>query len=149
MEGPDRLLTRKKNCAVCGDELSRETKTDPARGHRWGDWQIVVPATEDAEGLARRVCAACGGEETKSAAEMGETVTKTVRFINLPGMHYELDPGDGETYTIYYSSAIQWIANTPLKFNVVTCSDFAFREIIVRANGVEIAPDTDGYFSLP
>ena len=94
-------------------------------------------------------CAACGEEEAKAVAEMGETITKTVRFINLSGMHYELDPGDGGTYTIYHSSAVQWISDTPLKFKAVAYSDFAFREIIVRANGVEIAPDADGYYSLP
>ena len=136
-------------CAVCGEELSREVKTDPAKGHRWGDWQIVIPATEDAEGLARRVCSACGEEETKAITEMGEPVTKTVKFINLSRMHYELDLGDGETYTIYNSSAVQWLSNTPLKFRVVTYSDFAFSEIIVRANGVEIFPDADGCYSLP
>lgn len=64
-------------------------------------------------------------------------------------MCYVLDLGDGETYTIYNSSAVQWISNVPLKFTVYTYSGYQFDDIIIRANGVVIEPDADGYYSLP
>ncbi|MBQ6117685.1 MAG: hypothetical protein IJK98_00495, partial [Clostridia bacterium] len=136
-------------CTECGEEMSRDTVTVPAKGHVWGEWEVVTPATEEADGEAKRVCAACGAEETKAITDLGEEITKTVKFVNLSKMCYVLDLGDGETYTVYNSSTVQWISNRPLKFRVVTYSDFAFRDVIVRVNGREVTPDADGYYILP
>ena len=36
----------------------------PAKGHSFGEWQVVTEATEEAEGLKERVCA-CGEKETE------------------------------------------------------------------------------------
>ena len=136
-------------CAECGEEISRTPVTDPAKGHTWGEWEVVTPATEEVDGLARHVCTVCGEEETKPLSAIGEEITKTIQFINIEKMHYELDLGDGETYTIYNSSAVQWISNLPLKFKVVTYAGFAFPDIIIYANGTELVPDEDGYYSIP
>ena len=136
-------------CTECGEEISRTTVTDPAKGHVWGEWEIVTPATEEEDGLAKHVCTVCGEEETKPLSALGEEVTKTIRFINIAKMCYELDLGDGETYTIYNSSVVQWISKVPLKFTVYTYSGYQFEDIVIRANGVVIEPDEGGYYSLP
>ena len=135
-------------CADCGEELARETVTVPA-GHRWGEWEVVTPATEDTDGLARRVCEACGAEETEVLSALGEEITKTIRFVNIGKMHYELDLGDGETYCVYNSSVVQWISRQALRFRVVTYAGYNYDDIIIRANGTVIEPDADGYYSLP
>ncbi|MBQ6119437.1 MAG: hypothetical protein IJK98_09410, partial [Clostridia bacterium] len=136
-------------CSECGDELSRETVTLPAKGHAWGEWQIVRPAAEDEAGEAKRVCAVCGAEETRAITELGETFTKVIKFVNIGKMHYVLDLGEGETYTVYNSSAVRWISDRPLKFRVVTYAGFPYDDVIIRANGVELMPDADGVYSLP
>ena len=41
-------------CETCGYE---NYTTRPALGHNYGDWTVVTPATEAAEGLERRICA--------------------------------------------------------------------------------------------
>ncbi len=37
-------------------EITPEQLIVPAKGHDWGDWQVITPATEIEEGLERRVC---------------------------------------------------------------------------------------------
>ena len=136
-------------CAECGEEMSRDTVTVPAKGHTWGEWEVVTPATEEADGEAKRVCSVCGAEETKPISAMGDEITKTIKFVNIAKMHYELDLGDGETYEIYNSSTVQWISRQALRFKVVTYASYNYDDIIIRANGTEITPDADGYYSLP
>ncbi|MBQ6119574.1 MAG: hypothetical protein IJK98_10105, partial [Clostridia bacterium] len=136
-------------CTDCGEEISRETVAVPAKGHTWGEWEVVTPATEEADGEAKRVCTVCGEEETKPLSAIGEEITKTIQFVNIAKMHYELDLGDGETYEIYNSSTVQWISRQSLKFRVILYAGFSYDDIIVRANGVVIEPDADGCYSLP
>ena len=134
---------------MCGDELSRTTVVVPAKGHAWGEWIVVTPATEEEDGLARHVCSVCGAEETKPLSAFGEEIIKTVKFVNMPNMHYVIDLGDGETYTVYASSTVQWISKQSLKFKVVTYSSYKYEDVIVRCNGVEIQPDANGTYRLP
>jgi hypothetical protein len=136
-------------CTECGEEISRKTVTVPAKGHTWGEWEVVTPATEETDGEAKRVCTVCGAEETKPLSAIGDEITKTVKFVNIDKMHYELDLGDGETYEIYNSSTVQWISRQALRFKVFTYAGFNYDDIIIRANGTEIEPDADGYYSLP
>ena len=136
-------------CTECGEEMSRDTVPVPAKGHAWGEWEVVTPATEEADGEAKRVCSACGTEETKPISAMGDEITKTVKFVNIGKMHYEIDLGDDETYTVYNSSTVQWISRQALRFKVVTYTGYNYDDIIIRANGTVIEPDADGYYSLP
>ena len=135
-------------CVEGGEELSRTVKTIPAKGHTWGAWETVTPATEEEDGIARHVCSVCGAEETKRLSEI-EEVTKTIKFVNIPKMYYLLDLGDGEVYIIYNSSMIEWISTQPLRFQAVTSNGFNYEDVIVYANGQEITPDADGFYSLP
>ena len=135
-------------CSVCGDEISRTTVTVPAKGHTWGSWAVIRPATEEDEGEAERVCAACGATETKTAAEL-EPITMTVRFVNISKMHYIIDLGDDETYSVYNSSTVDWTSTGPLKFRVAVYSTFMFEDIIIYADGEELVPDEDGVYTLP
>ena len=136
-------------CTECGEEMSRDTVAVPAKGHTWGEWEVVTPSTEEAAGEAKRVCSVCGAEETKPISAMGDEITKTVKFVNIGKMHYEIDLGNGETYTVYNSSTVQWISRQALRFKVVTYAGYNYDDIIIRANGTEITPDADGYYSLP
>ena len=135
-------------CLEGGEELSREPQTIPAKGHTWGAWQIVTPASEGEDGVAKHVCTVCGEEETSPLSEI-EEITKTIQFINIAKMHYELELDDDEFYTIYYSSTVQWISNQPLKFRVVTYSGFNYDDVIIYANGQELTPDADGVYTIP
>ncbi len=48
-------------CTVCGDEISRETKTIPATGkHVTGGWVIDKKPTLTETGLKHKVCSVCG-----------------------------------------------------------------------------------------
>lgn len=46
----------------CGDSHKEEI---PKLSHKFGSWETVKPATVEAEGLQKRVCSLCKGEETK------------------------------------------------------------------------------------
>ena len=136
-------------CTACGEEISRETHTVPAKGHTWGAWETVTPATEDETGLEKRVCTACGEEETRVLPALGEIVTKTVRFINIARMHYEIGDEGGEPFYVYDSSAVTWTSGRPLRFKAVCYSNFAYDEIVIYANGTELTPDEEGWYTLP
>ena len=135
-------------CFVCGDEISRTAVTVPAKGHTWGSWTVIRPATEEDEGEAERVCEVCGATETKTAAEV-EPITMTVRFVNISKMHYIIELGDDETYSVYNSSTVDWTSTGPLKFRVAVYSSFMFEDIIIYADGEELVPDEDGVYTLP
>ncbi|MBR3403148.1 MAG: leucine-rich repeat protein [Parasporobacterium sp.] len=48
-------LTAGSHCSVCGAIFQPQTVI-PALGHDWTDWEVVTPATEEAEGLESRTC---------------------------------------------------------------------------------------------
>ncbi|MBR6378012.1 MAG: S-layer homology domain-containing protein, partial [Oscillospiraceae bacterium] len=64
-------------CGVCGEELSRETLTDPAPGHSWGDWTVTQPPACTSAGTKERLCLVCGETETEVLAPIcpGEIFT--------------------------------------------------------------------------
>ena len=43
-------------CVSCGAEVQRKTTVVCPLGHDWGEWENIVPATEEQEGLKRRTC---------------------------------------------------------------------------------------------
>ena len=53
-------------CTECGDEISRESVTVPAAGHRWNDGEITTPATETSEGVKTYRCTVCGATKTET-----------------------------------------------------------------------------------
>ena len=64
-------------CSVCGNELSRETKTDDKLGHDWGDWVETVAATETTKGEETRTCKrkGCSEQDKRDIPELGHTHT--------------------------------------------------------------------------
>lgn len=44
-------------CETCGEEISRETVTDKATGHAWGEWKVTKEPTTAEKGEQQRVCA--------------------------------------------------------------------------------------------
>lgn len=63
-------------CTVCGEELSRESKTVEALGHDFGEWEVVDEATCTEAGLEKRVCSRCGAEETEVIEALGHDYVK-------------------------------------------------------------------------
>lgn len=43
-------------CSVCGAELDRNNVVIDAIGHQWGEWAVVIPATQTSDGLEERIC---------------------------------------------------------------------------------------------
>ena len=63
-------------CADCGEILKKQ-KELPALGHDWGEWEEIVPPTEDSEGLRQHTCQRCAEAEQEpippiSTAERGD-----------------------------------------------------------------------------
>ena len=56
----------------CGETTTRSI---PALGHSFGAWSVLVPATEDAEGLQTRTCSRCGQTETATIPKIAVNVT--------------------------------------------------------------------------
>ncbi|MBR0509841.1 MAG: hypothetical protein IJJ85_06955, partial [Clostridia bacterium] len=115
----------------------------------WGEWETVTPATATETGLEKRGCTRCDAEETRIIPAEGEIVTKRVRFVNLDKMHYLIDDEGGETYAVYNSSTVEWVSARPLRFQVIRYENFPFDDVIIYANGTELTPDADGWYSLP
>jgi hypothetical protein len=51
---------------LCECEDTYNDNYTQATGHNWGDWETVTQPTESAEGTAKRTCANCDADETKS-----------------------------------------------------------------------------------
>ena len=47
-------------CSVCGEELSRETKTIPALGHSYGEWVTTKEPEIEIPGEKTKTCSRCG-----------------------------------------------------------------------------------------
>ncbi|MGN0485500.1 MAG: LamG-like jellyroll fold domain-containing protein, partial [Lachnospiraceae bacterium] len=58
-------------CEVCHYQ-SEEKVVIPAKGHTFGEWEVVTPATTKEEGEERRICSDCGYEETRSIDKISE-----------------------------------------------------------------------------
>ncbi len=85
-------------CTDC--DYYYDTDIEEASGHDWGEWTVESDATETAQGLLKRVCDACSGEETRvipiatDAAVVleattdaeSETVIVTGKLQNNPGI---------------------------------------------------------------
>ena len=52
-------------CKVCGKTITLGTVI-PARGHSWGSWTIVTPATEFSAGLETHTCSVCHETESRT-----------------------------------------------------------------------------------
>lgn len=54
-------------CLTCGDVLQTQTVT--ATGHSFGDWSVMIEATEQTEGLEKRFCSDCNAFEERKIAK--------------------------------------------------------------------------------
>ncbi|MBQ4547439.1 MAG: hypothetical protein IJA17_09860 [Oscillospiraceae bacterium] len=55
--------TETYQCEHCGETFTVET--EDALGHDWGEWNVVVPATYEREGVMRRYCRICGEHQDR------------------------------------------------------------------------------------
>ena len=80
---------------------------------------------------------------------MSEGTVTEVKFNNIGKMHYVIDLGNGETYTVYNSSTVMWNSNRAMKFTVYTYATFNYPDYIVYADGQALTPDADGVYTIP
>ena len=140
-------------CTAKGEKVYKcvrceETRTEytNALGHNFGEWKVVTEATETTAGLKRRECTRCDAYEEETIPV--STCKRVIKFVNIDKMHYVLD-NDGEEYYVYNSGSVYWDKNRPLNFTVYTYSNFAYSDVIVKVNGVEISPDANGVYTVP
>ena len=75
------ITTTNATCTTVGVETGTcecgetTTRSIPALGHSFGAWSVLVPATEDAEGLQTRTCSRCGQTETATIPKIAVNVT--------------------------------------------------------------------------
>ena len=97
-------------CAVCGEEISRETTAVNALGHTWGEWIVDTEATEEAEGSKHRECDNCDEVEEeiipKSEPELPEEPKSIIDTIieNKTPM-YQL-VAEGELVAVEYDKIL-------------------------------------------
>lgn len=93
-----------KHRQVC-EECKEET---PYEAHKWGEWEVVKEATEDAAGLRKHVCSECEyvGEEAipEKAPATGVATAETAVYAQVPA--------DWEAVNIYYWNSLEGDANT-------------------------------------
>ena len=58
---PGKIVTK---CSNCGEVVKTE-QTTPAKGHKWGRWEVVREATCAVSGVRTRKCSVCGATEKK------------------------------------------------------------------------------------
>ena len=133
-------------CDKCDYTTYVEIPVD-VNAHAWGEWVTVKEPTATEEGLAKRTCSACGTEEEKTLDRVSER-NRIIQFVNIDKMHYVLD-NDGEDYIVYNSGAVKWYTDKPLNFTVYTYSNFKYQTVIVKVDGVEISPNSDGVYTVP
>lgn len=133
---------------VGSDEVTF-TRPIPKTEHQWGAWVVTIPATDESDGVAERTCAVCGETETDTAINVSEGTVTEVKFNNIGKMHYVIDLGNGETYTVYNSSTVMWNSNRAMKFTVYTYATFNYPDYIVYVDGQALTPDADGVYTIP
>ena len=57
-------------CAACGVEMSRDTVTDKAPGHKWNAGVVTVQPTIAKEGVMTFTCAVCKAVKTEAVAKL-------------------------------------------------------------------------------
>lgn len=55
-------------CSLCGDSYKENLAGSPALGHAYGEWEVIVEASCDREGISTRNCTRCGAADTKTVA---------------------------------------------------------------------------------
>ena len=65
-------------CAVCGEELSKETVTVDALGHSYDDGAVTTEPTCTEDGVMTYTCSVCGDTYTESINATGHTESEAV-----------------------------------------------------------------------
>ena len=79
----------------------------------------------------------------------GEVITKHVKFVAFPRMHYRIDDEGGQYFDVYNSTTVEWISARAMRFKVVRNQNFDFDDVEIYANGVKLEKDPDGWYTLP
>ncbi len=121
-------------CAECGIELSRETKTIEALGHKFGAWENVSSPNCTDKGSEKRSCTVCGYTETRNIDISGHDWED----------HYTIDKE--ATCTEEGSKSIHCKnCNTVMNSTVIPLADHTPAEA-VRESEVSASCDKDGSY---
>lgn len=71
-------------CTICNDVMLRESVTDPATGHHFGEWVIVVSPSETETGNQKHVCSTCGYSEVQLLARKVMTASPSPTENSTP-----------------------------------------------------------------
>ncbi len=66
-------------CEVCGEELSRESKTIKAPGHSWSDWVETLAPTCTEKGKETRTCSRCNTKNSRETVALGHDYVETIK----------------------------------------------------------------------
>ncbi len=124
-------------CALCGDSYTEEIA---ATGHSWGSWTVVKAATNDTDGLEKRVC--------KNDSSHVETRVIPAKYPligsarkNEVGEYWEGRPGDQTTHEV---ETQRWYLHDK-GWTVIHAVDDKVREMIAAAMEMICANDKIGY----
>lgn len=79
-------LTEGSHCSVC-NEVIKAQETVPALGHKWSEWETVIPACVEGGGIKGRVCSVCGEIETEEIAQNDDHSNDPFVDIAKSGYH--------------------------------------------------------------
>lgn len=147
-----------------GDEPYQPNQGDPSCVHTYGDWIPVTAATCEKDGLDKRVCSACGGEEIRPVTALGhdevshEAKTPTCTeigweayvtcarcdystYVELPVAHQLIHrPAKAPTCTSYGYDAYDTCVNCPY------VTEFTKYDALGHEYATEMAADEEAHF---
>ena len=97
-------------CDKCG-KVMQTGQTVTAKGHNFGDWQVIKPATVDETGAEERHCTTCLHSEEREIPKLDPANTEpapTIPNITLPPATQPADVPDSGTQTVQIETWV-WI----------------------------------------
>jgi hypothetical protein len=97
-------------CDKCG-KVMETGQTVTAKGHNFGDWQVIKPATVDETGAEERHCTTCLHSEEREIPKLDPANTEpapTIPNITLPPATQPAQTPDNDTQTVQVETWV-WI----------------------------------------
>ena len=114
----DATCTESKTCTVCGEtegeaaghayesacdaDCNECGETRIPNDHAFGDWNVIVEATEESEGSEERTCACCGHSETRVIEKLEKSGLSTGAVAGIVCSSVAVVGGGGATAAYYF-----------------------------------------------
>lgn len=115
-------------CTVCGDVKSRGQEI-PALGHSWNEWETILDATYNTDGLRQHICSVCDEKETEAIPATGEC--PSAAFTDVAENAWYHDAAD---FVVYYGI-----------MNGTSETTFAPKALLSRAQCAQILYNAAGH----